>query len=132
MAYFAINFGTPNAVVAVPRGGIMHLALVGGAHWTLRTVVFFNADEQVRAFGRAALAAYIDGFDGRLMRLIKSILGSALADGATDIGDGAAIRYTDVVALFLRHLRQRVQFDAGATIEQVVLGRPVFVDIKSP
>jgi hypothetical chaperone protein len=67
-----------------------------------------------------------------LTGLIKSILGSALADGATDIGDGAAIRYTDVVALFLRHLRQRVQFDAGATIEQVVLGRPVFVDIKSP
>jgi hypothetical chaperone protein len=126
MTYCAIDFGTSNSAVAVPRDGMMHLALVEGVHRTLPTAVFFNADEQVRAFGRAALAAYIDGFNGRLMRSIKSILGSALADGTTAIGDGSAIRYTDVVALLLRHLRQRAQIDAGATIDRVVLGRPVF------
>ncbi|QYD73349.1 hypothetical protein KZJ38_27340 [Paraburkholderia edwinii] len=44
-----------------------------------------------------------------------------------------AIRNTDVVALFLRHLRQCAQFDAGATIERVVLARPTFfVDGGSP
>src|SRR6201991_4419564 len=61
MTYCAIDFGTSNSAVAVPRDGMMHLALVEGVHRTLPTAVFFNADEQVRAFVRAALAAYIDG-----------------------------------------------------------------------
>jgi hypothetical chaperone protein len=112
--------------VAVPVGGALKLAPVEGAYTTLPTSVFFNTDENTREFGRAALAAYIDGFDGRLMRSMKSILGSPLAENSTDLGDGSAIKYTDVIAIFVEHLKRSAEKSAGGAIHRAVLGRPVF------
>lgn len=126
MNYCAIDFGTSNSAVAVPDGGVLRLAPVEGAYTTLPTSVFFNTDENTREFGRAALAAYIDGFDGRLMRSMKSILGSPLAENSTDLGDGSAIKYTDVIAIFVDHLKRSAEKATGAPISRAVLGRPVF------
>ncbi|MFC5431845.1 Hsp70 family protein [Paraburkholderia denitrificans] len=127
--FCAIDFGTSNSAVALPvapAGGAMRLAPVEGEHTTLPTTVFFNADEHTREFGRAALASYIDGFDGRLMRSMKSILGSPLATSTTDLGDGSAIRYTEIIAIFIEHLKRSAEACAGAPITRAVLGRPVF------
>jgi hypothetical chaperone protein len=126
MTYCAIDFGTSNSAVALPEGALLRLAPVEGDYTTLPTAVFFNTDENTREYGRAALEAYIDGFDGRLMRSMKSILGSALADSTTDLGDGSAIRYTDVIGIFVDHLKRKAEKAAGASIERAVLGRPVF------
>src|SRR5215469_13480129 len=103
MTYCAIDFGTSNSAVALPDGDAVRLAPVEAAHTTLPTAVFFNTDEHTRAYGRAALEAYIDGFDGRLMRSLKSILGSALAESTTELGDGSAIKYTDVIGIFVAY-----------------------------
>jgi hypothetical chaperone protein len=68
-------------------------------HPTMPTAVFYRADthaqqlEAERLYGRAAVAAYVEGIDGRLMRSMKSILGSTLLDQSTDIGAGRAVRY---------------------------------------
>ncbi|MEX3637507.1 Hsp70 family protein [Paraburkholderia sp. BR14320] len=126
MNYCAIDFGTSNSAVAIPSGPQLKLAPVEGAYTTLPTAVFFNTDENTTEFGRAALAAYIDGFDGRLMRSMKSILGSPLAENTTDLGDGTAIKYTDVIATFLTHLKRAAEASAGGAIDRAVLGRPVF------
>jgi hypothetical chaperone protein len=126
MNYCAIDFGTSNSAVAVPDGAQLRLAPVEGNYTTLPTSVFFNTDENTREFGRAALEAYIDGFDGRLMRSMKSILGSPLADNSTDLGDGSAIKYTDVIAIFVDHLKRSAERSAGGPISRAVLGRPVF------
>ncbi|HLX03170.1 MAG TPA: Hsp70 family protein [Trinickia sp.] len=126
MTYCAIDFGTSNSAVALPAGGGVRLAPVEGAYTTLPTSVFFNTDEHTREYGRAALEAYIDGFDGRLMRSMKSILGSALAETTTDLGDGSAIKYTDIIAIFVDHLKRKAEAFAGAPIARAVLGRPVF------
>ncbi|CAN7198318.1 Hsp70 family protein [Trinickia sp. LjRoot230] len=126
MTYCAIDFGTSNSAVALPAADTVQLAPVEGDHATLPTAVFFNTDENTCAYGRAALEAYIDGFDGRLMRSLKSILGSTLAEGTTELGDGSAIKYTDVVTLFLSYLKTRAEARAQAPITRAVLGRPVF------
>jgi hypothetical chaperone protein len=126
MTYCAIDFGTSNSAVALPDGASIRLAPVEGTATTLPTAVFFNTDEDNQAYGRAALAAYIDGFEGRLMRSMKSILGSPLAETSTDLGDGSAIRYVDVITLFLQHLKQKAQAVAHTPITRAVLGRPVF------
>jgi hypothetical chaperone protein len=129
MNYCAIDFGTSNSAVAVPDGALLKLAPVEGAYTTLPTSVFFNTDEDTREFGRAALAAYIDGFDGRLMRSMKSILGSPLAENSTDLGDGSAIKYTDVIAIFVDHLKRSAEKSVGGALDRAVLGRPgVFGD----
>ena len=126
MTYCAIDFGTSNSAVALPSGDAVRLAPVEGERGTLPTAVFFNTDEDTIVYGRAAVAAYIDGFDGRLMRSLKSILGSSLAEGATELGDGTAVKYTDVISIFLSYLKDRAEACAQTPIERAVLGRPVF------
>jgi hypothetical chaperone protein len=96
------------------------------------TAVFYRADtppqqlEAERLYGRAALAAYVEGLDGRLMRSMKGILGSSLLDQSTDIGGGRSVRYRDVVTGYLRRLKALAEAEAGQALTRVVLGRPVF------
>ena len=126
--FCAIDFGTSNSAVAVPdAAGAMHLIELEPGQRTMPTAVFYftegvhDADGPPRAFGRAAVAAYVEGHDGRLMRSMKSILGSALIDQTTDVGGGRGARYADIVSGYLKRLRRL----AGEP-ERVVLGRPVF------
>ncbi|MEO7010166.1 MAG: Hsp70 family protein [Caldimonas sp.] len=133
--YCAIDFGTSNSAVAIPDGaGAMRLVELEAGAATMPTAVFYGVDGSAgagpqREFGRAAIAAYVDGIDGRLMRSMKSILGSSLIDQTTDIGGGRGVKYLEVVAGYLRHLKRCAEAAAGARIERAMLGRPVyFVD----
>ncbi|MEO5735387.1 MAG: Hsp70 family protein [Rubrivivax sp.] len=129
----------PNATPGAPPGmrpgsGVRLVALEDG-HPTMPTAVFYRADtptrqlEADRLYGRAAVAAYVAGADGRLMRSMKSILGSSLLDQRTDIGAGRAVRYRDVVTGFLKQLKTVAEAEAGQPVTRAVLGRPVhFVD----
>jgi hypothetical protein len=40
-------------------------------------------------YGRAALADYLAGYEGRLMRSLKSLLGTSLMDGQTEVAGRA-------------------------------------------
>lgn len=130
--YCAIDFGTSNSAVAVPDADAgMRLVELEPGQTTMPTAVFYfvegpEHDGPPRAFGRAAVAAYVDGLDGRLMRSMKSILGSSLIEQTTDVGGGRGVKYLDIVAGYLRHLKRRAEADAKAPIDRVVLGRPVF------
>ena len=109
----------------------MRLVELEPGYVTMPTAVFYSADSPVHEaprceFGRAAIAAYVDGIDGRLMRSMKSILGSLLAEQTTDVGGGRGVRYLDVVATYLAHLKRRAEADAGTPIRRAVIGRPVF------
>jgi hypothetical chaperone protein len=132
-AHAAIDFGTSNSAVALPlAGGGVGLVELEPGFTTMPTAVFYRADtptrqlEAERLYGRAAIAAYVEGIDGRLMRSMKSILGSRLLDQSTDIGAGRAVHYRDVVSGYLRQLRSRAEAAAGRPITRAVLGRPVF------
>jgi hypothetical chaperone protein len=134
--YCAIDFGTSNSGIAVPLadspGGAVQLLELEPGRPTMPTAVFYAVEglaaheEPQRLYGSAAIAAYVEGTEGRLMRSMKSILGSTLVDRRTELGAGHSVAYLDVVAGYLRHLKQRAEARAGTTIEQAVLGRPVF------
>lgn len=130
--YCAIDFGTSNSAIAVPEpAGGMALVELEPGHRTMPTAVFYfvegpEHDGPPRAFGRAAVAAYVDGLDGRLMRSMKSILGSSLVEQTTDVGGGRGVKYLDIVAGYLRHLKRCAERHVGAPIDRAVLGRPVF------
>jgi len=129
----AIDFGTSNSAIAVlgSAAGTRLVELEPGAR-TMPTAVFYLVDGPddsagpPRLFGRAAIAAYVDGLDGRLMRSMKSILGSSLLDQTTEVGGGRGVKYRDVVAGYLRHLKRLAEAEVGAPITRAVLGRPVF------
>jgi len=132
MRTLGIDFGTSNSAAAWRdgEGPPRAVALEGAAH-ALPTAIFFNAEEQRTHFGRDAIAQYLAGTDGRLMRSLKSLLGSALLLEKTEIG-GRAISFQDIIGTFLREVVARATRDAGGQVrefDRVVLGRPVhFVD----
>src|SRR5215470_10160307 len=126
MSFCAIDFGTSNSALALFKGETLSLAELEPGFSTMPTAVFYCADEAARHYGRAAVAAYVDGQDGRLMRSLKSILGSDLMEETTEIGHGRSVRYLDVVLGYLRRMRDVAQAQSGITLRRAVLGRPVF------
>ncbi|MEP7140853.1 MAG: heat-shock protein, partial [Caldimonas sp.] len=71
-SYCAIDFGTSNSAIAVPDGARMTLVELESGFTTMPTAVFYPGEVGGRAglslpaceFGRAAVAAYVDGLDG--------------------------------------------------------------------
>ncbi|MFO1341254.1 MAG: Hsp70 family protein [Burkholderiaceae bacterium] len=128
----AIDFGTSNSAIALPHADGVRLVELEPGYRTMPTAVFYAVEgldpheDPHRHYGRAAVAAYVEGLEGRLMRSMKSILGSTLAEQATEVGAGRSVRYLDVVSGYLRHLKTLAEREAGQPLERVVLGRPVF------
>jgi hypothetical chaperone protein len=140
-SFCAIDFGTSNSAIAIPAAGGagMRLVELEPGYRTMPTAVFYftegrhDADGPPRAFGRAAVAAYVEGSDGRLMRSMKSILGSGLIEQTTDVGGGHGVKYFDILAGYLKRLRnQALAAGAAAPLDQLVLGRPVFFVDEDP
>ena len=120
-----VDFGTSNSTVGWCRPGQPTLLALEDNKPTLPSVVFFNAEEDRTVFGRQAIGEYLEGYEGRLMRSLKSILGTGLMNGQTEV-NGQTVRFMDLLTLFIRSLKQRAETQAGRSFQQVVLGRPVF------
>lgn len=120
-----IDFGTSNSTVGWWRPGVEPLLDLEDDQQTLPSVVFFNLEERRPAYGRLALAEYLEGYEGRLLRSLKSLLGSKLLKSETTVL-GSAMPFKDILGLFLGTLKQRAEQQAGRSFDEVVLGRPVF------
>ena len=120
-----VDFGTSNSTIACYRAGQSQLLALEDGKLTLPSVVFFNAEEETTAFGRAAISEYLDGYEGRLMRSLKSLLGTSLMNGQTEV-NGRAVRFIDLLSSFIGTLKQRGEAAAGHPLRQAVFGRPVF------
>jgi hypothetical chaperone protein len=120
-----VDFGTSNSTVGWVRPGQPSLLALEDGKATLPSVVFFNADDEQVRYGRAALADYLEGYEGRLMRSLKSLLGTSLMDGQTEVA-GRALPFRQLLSHFIGELRRRAQQQAGREFTSAVLGRPVF------
>ncbi|PFH09515.1 putative chaperone protein [Collimonas sp. PA-H2] len=126
-----VDFGTSNSTVGWSRPGHNALLPLEDGKVTLPSVVFFNAEDDAFSFGRAALGAYLTGYEGRLMRSLKSLLGSSLIDAQTEVG-GRALPFRALLTHFIAELKQRAENAAGKEFSSVVLGRPVFFVDDNP
>ncbi|UTY59336.1 Hsp70 family protein [Massilia sp. erpn] len=123
-----VDFGTSNSTVGWVRPGQSLMLPLEDGKTTLPSVVFFNADDDQVSFGRAALAEYLAGYEGRLMRSMKSLLGTSLIDGQTEVG-GRALPFRMLLAQFIGEVKHRAEQAAGRKFESAVFGRPVhFID----
>ncbi len=124
-----IDFGTSNSAIAwAGDGGLAQPLPLEGAATTMPTAVFYNAEDRSTHFGREAIALYLAGTEGRLMRSLKSLLGSALMHETTAVHDGL-VSFQDIVARFLHELGTRAEATLGERPTRAVIGRPVhFVD----
>jgi len=123
-----IDFGTSNSTVGVIEGGRPRLTPLEHGHVTLPSAIFFNFENNGVLFGRNAITHYADDVEGRLMRALKSVLGSSLVNEKTRLR-ARSVTFIDIVGMFIGHLKGRLDSHAGADVDTVVLGRPVqFVD----
>jgi hypothetical chaperone protein len=123
-----IDFGTSNSTVAHIRSGRAQLLPLEDGKITLPSVVFFNAETDRTCFGRAGLNDYLAGYEGRLMRSLKSLLGSSLIEGATEV-HGRALQFRDLLGQFIAELKRRADLHGEMDFDHAVIGRPVyFVD----
>ena len=124
-----IDFGTSNSAIAwaSPQASAQLIPLEGDA-LAMPTAVFYNAEEGSTHFGREAITHYLEGTEGRLMRSLKSLLGSPLLMETTVINN-QLVNFSDIITTYLAALRERATRHLGAAPTRVVMGRPVhFVD----
>ena len=120
-----IDFGTSNSTVGWRRLGQGVLLALEDGKPTLPSVVFFHAEDARTSYGRAALADYLSGDEGRMMRSLKSLLGTSLMDDFTEVM-GRVLPFRELLALFIGELKTRAEAAAGQRFDSAVLGRPVF------
>ncbi|MBS1208425.1 MAG: heat-shock protein [Proteobacteria bacterium] len=120
-----VDFGTSNSTVGHLRPGAETLLTLEGGRQTLPSAVFFNADEGSTHFGRDAMAQYLEGYEGRLVRALKSLLGSSLIDAMTEVA-GRSLAFRELLTTFIGELKRRAETAAGRPFDCAVFGRPVF------
>ena len=123
-----IDFGTSNSTVGFLHQTKPALIALEEDKTTLPSAVFYDTERLETLFGRKAIAAYTDHYEGRLLRSLKSILGSSLIEETTQIGH-KRLSFHSIIGEFLQHLKLTCEYQLQQQLDKVVLGRPVwFVD----
>jgi hypothetical chaperone protein len=124
-----IDFGTSNSAAAlIGTDGRMQLVPLEAARSEMPTALFFAQETHTVLYGSDAMQAYLAGTEGRLLRSLKSLLGSRLMDEYTLV-NGQLLRFFDIVVLFFKELKRRCEAHVGHPLTHAMLGRPVhFVD----
>ena len=124
-----LDFGTSNSTLGrVGADGHPDLLALEGGSRTIPSVLFFNFEDDQLYFGRAAVAEYVSGADGRLMRSLKSVLGTALYGDTTRV-KARRLGFGEIIGSFVGELKRRAEAELGGELTRVVMGRPVhFVD----
>jgi hypothetical chaperone protein len=127
MSICGLDFGTSNTTLGTIEGCAPVLAALENGETTIPSAIFFELDGAV-LIGRKAVGAYVEGAPGRLMRSLKSVIGTALIDETTRLGRERT-SFRDVIAYYLGAVKRRAEASTGCELRQVVHGRPVhFVD----
>src|SRR5258707_13174071 len=127
MSVCGLDFGTSNTTLGTLDGQTPVLVALEAGYTTIPSAIFYEVDGAV-LIGRRAIEAYVDGAPGRLMRSLKSVLGTSLIEETTRLGRERT-SFRDVIAYYLGAVKRRAEQATGRELRDVVHGRPVhFVD----
>lgn len=123
---YAIDFGTSNSLLAAANasGTCSPIPLDRGAGdpSLLRSLLFFGEAGHFSC-GSSAISDFVEtGMSGRFIRSVKKYLPDKSFTG-TQIGH-RSLTLENLVAVFLRIMRERANAHFGADVKRVVLGRP--------
>jgi hypothetical chaperone protein len=123
-AAYGFDFGTSNSSIARFSRNKPHLVELQSGRSSIPTAIFFSYEDGGGIhFGRDAVERYLLRDEGRLMRALKSILGSPLYDETTYVR-AQRVSFAEIITHFIKFVREK----AGPA-DRVVMGRPVhFVD----
>lgn len=130
MSLCGLDFGTSNSTVGVFKGAQATMAPLeihpssGLTETTLPSALFFDFESDEIEFGRHAIDRYSMGDFGRLMRSMKSILGSNQMDDGTQIKH-KVYSFSEIIGFFVGSLKKRGEAFCEQELSSVVMGRPV-------
>lgn len=119
-----IDFGTTNSSACWVQDGRITVIPLEGNNPIIPSAIFFSAEKLGVVYGTAAIDEYKLETNGRLMKSLKSVLGSRLINESTAVR-GGLIQHRRVIELFLSHIKEKAESFMGSSVEQVILGRPV-------
>lgn len=120
-----IDFGTTNSAISVSDGGEPHMIQIGHSSTTIPSALFFDESTRCVFMGHDAYNKYREPFsEGRFMRSLKRILGTPIMSTGTQIY-GKNTKFEDIIAYFIRHLKEKLDTSVNQSVTDVVMGRPV-------
>jgi len=123
-----VDFGTSNSSVGFMQQGKPRLVEFGDDGVSVPSAVFYSSETADTYFGKQAVGEYRAGTEGRLLRSLKSVLGSSLMNEKTTIRNRRVL-LTDIIQDFFGYLQQALSVAVNEPVDNVVVGRPVhFVD----
>lgn len=131
MAVLGIDFGTSNTAAAVMQGGELRLIELEPGQSTLPTAIFLDFEGRRTVYGSEAVAAMIEGREGRFMRALKSILGTALARERRQFLN-ERLTLIEIIARFLAEVKRRAEAQTGLAFDSALSGRPVHFHSRAP
>src|SRR5882724_102118 len=111
MSACGLDFGTSNTTLGRTIDNVPELVALEGAQTTIPSAIFYARDGAV-LIGRRAIETYVDGDPGRLMRSLKSVLGTSLIDETTQVGRERA-SFRDVISRYLGAVKRRAEQASG-------------------
>ena len=124
MATLGVDFGTSNTAAAVVVDGRPWLIPLEDGRAVMPTAVFADYQQRDLRFGHAAVAALVNGREGRFLRALKRVLGTPLLHEPRQLLNRRTT-LADLVTAFLTQVRTAAQTATGQTYDAVVSGRPV-------
>ena len=123
---FGLDFGTTNSALSIYRNGRVEVVDIDEFNSTgslMRSVLYFNEDQEVFA-GQEAISNYVsEGAAGRFMQSIKTFLPNRSFESTEVFGKKYGI--DDLVAIVLKKIKARGEAYVGCPVDSVILGRPV-------
>lgn len=124
MTHCGIDFGTSNSAISIKHGNGYELVALEEGHQTTPSALYYPFDGGDMLMGREAISEYVAYGEGRLLRGLKSLLGSATYDMQTRAGR-KVVKFNEAIGQLITHLKKTAEVTAQSELENVVLGRPV-------
>lgn len=123
-----IDFGTSNSTIGCLKANKPELIKIENNSKTIPSAVFYEDEYNEVVYGRKAIKYYKDNYEGRLLRSLKSVLGTSLMNDKTKV-QKVNVLFTDIIYDFIKHLKTNAETIEQTNFDSVVLGRPInFVD----
>jgi hypothetical chaperone protein len=122
--WLGIDFGTSNTSAATLRDGVPVLLDLEPGRTSVPSAVFLDFAARRMLFGTEAVAALVDGRDGRLLRAVKRVLGTPLMREPRQLLN-RRMTLLELLVEVLALIRTRAEAAAGHPFTGVLAGRPV-------
>ena len=129
MSFYAVDFGTSNSLLSFvsPSGDIVPIQLESGGN-VLRSLLY-TPENNKWFFGNEAINEYVNHEgEGRFFRSIKKFLPEPSYNGTIVFNRNMNI--SEMVAVFLKEMRDRANKATGLNVERLVLGRPALYSLN--